>query len=36
MWVVSILAMSFLSRGAVLSSEGGLLFVAESKFYVKG
>ena len=36
MWVVSILAMSFLWRGAVLWSEGGLIFVAESRFYVKG
>ena len=32
MWVVAILAMSLLSRGDVLSSEGGLLLVVESRF----
>ena len=32
MWAVAILVLSLLSRGTVLSSEGGLFFVAESRF----
>ena len=32
MWEVAILVLSLFSRGAVLSSEGGLYFVAESRF----
>ena len=32
MWAVAILVLLLLSRGAVLSSEGGLFFVAQSRF----